>query len=202
MRSLAEPDMGARSYCIVNRRLRGMRGNGGYRHPLEPGGLALVRAPPQAGRDAVVTTLNRTGAQSVARVACVALLAIIQWVTAGGRRPGCCPPFTSAARRHPVALGLAVAALVEIIGLFLCRRMSGDEGDELRSFSVRRLSVTVRLPPTAKCTSMPARRSSGAQRRRVRPSWLALTGHSLDRVWLSSAIWLSDLRRSAGLPAQ
>src|SRR5215468_7798419 len=78
----------------------------------------------------------------------------------------------------------------------------GDEGDELRSYSVKRLSVIVRFPPTAKCTSMPARRSSGAQRRSERPSWLALTGHSLDRVWLSSAIWLSDLRRFAGLPAQ
>src|SRR5262245_36606374 len=78
----------------------------------------------------------------------------------------------------------------------------GDEGDELRSYSVKRLSVTVRFPPTTKATPMPARRSSGAQRRSERPSWLALTGHSLDRVWLSSAIWLSDLRRSAGLPAQ
>src|SRR5262245_22220888 len=34
VRGLAEPDMGGRSCCIVDRRLRGMRGNGGYRHPL------------------------------------------------------------------------------------------------------------------------------------------------------------------------
>jgi hypothetical protein len=31
---------------------------------------------------------------------------------------------------------------------------------------------------------------------------LALTGHSFDRVWLSSATTLSNLRRSEEVPAQ
>src|SRR5262249_2850438 len=164
--------------------------------------LVAVRAPPQAGRDAVVTALNRTGAQSVARVACVALLAIIQWVTAGRRRPGCCPPFTGAVIALLSPLVSPWPPWLKSLGFSSVSEWVGDEGDDLRSFSVRRLSVTVRFPPTAKGTSMPPRRSSGAQRRRERPSWFALTGHALERVWLSSAIRFSDLSKSAGLPAQ